>query len=495
MILPRRHFIQLAGTVAAATFLAPSINKAKPPQPSASAWKNLADKVKGGVLKPGDRGFAALTRPQNLRYDEITPLGVARPRDAAETLAAIAWAREAGIPMVLRSGGHSYAGCSVVAGLIVHTGLMRGVRHLGDGIVEISGGALNADVYQALAGARTDVGGDGLAAPHGRCLGVGASAFLLGGGIGFAMRDHGLACDLVQEIEVALPDGQVVRASENENTDLFWALRGGGGGNLGVALRFTLRAVKAEPMTSFKLVWERKVEDVFFQLARSLESAPGRMGARLSVEATRKGSQHPNAIRLLGQLRGSEDEMRTILAPVFDVSAPDASTVQTTPYWEAQKFLSEAGPPNRYQETSRYCTAITQRIVEEVFRHCRAWPGTRAEAQFKMFHVGGRVRAVPATATAFVHREAEWLTGTELNWTARDTPATLNANLAWQRDFHEACAALMPQGGSYQNFPDPGLADPAAAYYGANLLRLREIKRRIDPHNVFSPPRRQGIEP
>ena len=105
--------------------------------------------------------------------------------------------------MVLRSGGHSYAGCSVVAGLIVHTGLMRGVRHLGNGIVEIAGGALNGDVYRALADARADVGGDGLAAPHGRCLGVGASAFLLGGGIGFAMRDHGLACDLVQEIEIS----------------------------------------------------------------------------------------------------------------------------------------------------------------------------------------------------------------------------------------------------------------------------------------------------
>ena len=167
--------------------------------------------------------------------------------------------------------------------------------------------------------------------------------------------------------------------------------------------------------------------------------------------------------------------------------------MQTTAYWEAQKFLSEPGPPNRYQETSRYCTAMTERIAEEVFRHCRAWPGTRAEAVFKMFHVAGRVRAIPATATAYVHREAEWLTGTEVNWTAQDSPATVNANLAWQRDFHEACAALMPQGGSYQNFPDPGLADPATAYYGANLPRLREIKRRIDPDNVFSPPRRQGI--
>ena len=126
MNFPRRHFMQLAGTAAAAAFLKPSVSDAKPPRISASAWKNLADKVSGGVLRPGDRGFAALTRPQNLRYDGITPLGVARPRDAAETVAAIAWARASRIPMVLRSGGHSYAGCSVVDGLIVHTGLMRG---------------------------------------------------------------------------------------------------------------------------------------------------------------------------------------------------------------------------------------------------------------------------------------------------------------------------------------------------------------------------------
>ncbi len=485
--------MQLAGGAAAAAFLAPSVGDARPPAISAAAWNDLAAKVKGGVLTPGDRGFAALTRPQNLRYENIVPLGVVRPRDAGETMAAIAWARASGIPMVLRSGGHSYAGCSIVAGLVIHTGRMRAVRHLGNGVIEIAGGALNGDMYRVLSGARADIGGDGLAAPLGRCLGVGASAFLLGGGIGFAMRDYGLGCDLVQEIEIALPDGQVVRASETENADLFWALRGAGGGNLGVALRFTLRAVTAEPMTTFKLAWNRKAEDVFFTLARSLADAPDRMGTRLAVEATRKGSEHPNAIRLLGQLRGQADELRSILAPAFAVAAPSMSTVQTTSYWQAQRFLSEPGPPARYQETSRYCAAITDRIVEEVFRHCRVWPGTRAEAVFKMFHVGGRIRAVPTTATAFVHREAAWLTGTELNWTAQDTPAVVEANLAWQRDFHDACAVLMPDGGSYQNFPDPGLADPATAYYGANLPRLREIKRRIDPDGVFSPPRRQGI--
>jgi FAD/FMN-containing dehydrogenase len=493
--LARRHFLRLAGAAAAASFIAPSRGYAKSLAISRSAWKDLAAKVTGGVLRPGDPGFAALARPQNLRYQGVAPIGIARPRDAAETIAAIAWTRATGIPMVLRSGGHSYAGCSTVAGLIIHTGRMRDVRHLGNGIVEIAGGALNGDLYRALAGAKAEVGGDGLTATHGRCMSVGASGYLLGGGIGFGMRDHGLGCDLVQEIEVALPDGQVVRASDNENADLFWALRGGGGGNLGVALRFTIRAVKAEPMTSFKLVWHRKVEEIFFRLARSLESAPDRMGSKLSVEATRKGSTRPNTVQLIGQLRGPQDEMRAILAPAFAVATPSTSSAQTTPYWQAQKFLSEAGPPAHYQETSRYCGRLNERIVEEVFRRVRACPGTHAEALFKMFHVGGRIRSVPAAVTAYVHRDAEWLTGTELNWTKADKAAVVQDNLAWQRDFHEACAGLMPEGGSYQNFADPGLADPAAAYYGANPGRLREIKRRIDPDGIFSPPRRQGIDP
>ena len=491
----RRHFLRLSGAAAAASFIAPSHGYARPLAISDAAWKDLSAKVSGGVLRPGDPGFAALARPQNLRYEGIAPAGIARPRDAAETIAAVAWARATGTPMVLRSGGHSYAGCSTLTGLVIHTGRMRDVRRLGDGIVEVAGGALNGDLYRALEGAKAEIGGDGLTATHGRCMSVGASGYLLGGGIGFAMRDRGLACDLVQGIEVALPDGQVVRASENENADLFWALRGGGGGNLGVALRFTLHAVPAEPMTSFKLAWRHKVEDVFFRLVRSLESAPERMGSKLSVEATRKGSTHPNTILLIGQLRGPQDEMRAILAPAFAVADPSTSSVQTTPYWQAQKILSEAGPPARYQETSRYCGTLNEQIVEEVFRRVRAWPGTHADAVFKMFHVGGRVRAVPAAATAYVHRGAEWLTGTELNWTAADNAAAVEANLAWQRDFHEACAVLMPEGGSYQNFADPGLADPATAYYGANLGRLREIKRRIDPDSIFAPPRRQGIDP
>jgi FAD/FMN-containing dehydrogenase len=294
---------------------------------------------------------------------------------------------------------------------------------------------------------------------------------------------------------MVLPDGRVIRAAADENAELFWALRGGGGGNLGVATRFRLRAARAEPVTVLRLEWREKVEDVFLKLVRALEAAPERMGCKLTIEATRPGNHHPNAMVLLGQLRGTEEEALAILAPALGVAAPASRTVQARRYWEAQRFLGEVGGPARYQETSRYCGTFPERAVEEVFRRCRAWPGTTGEAVFKMFHVGGRIRAVGAGDSAYVHREAEWLTGTELAWTERDGTPAVRANLAWQREFHDATAELMGPGGSYQNFSDPGLRDAAAAYYGANLARLREVKRAVDPTGTFTPPRRQGILP
>jgi FAD/FMN-containing dehydrogenase len=459
---------------------------------SGSAWRALAGKVKGGVVRPGDRDFIALSRPQNLRYATEVPLGVARPRDAAETNAAIAWCREQQIPMVLRSGGHSYAGCSTTTGLVIHTGHMRRVRRINDDMFELQGGVLNSDLYRAFE-ATKDTHPPGMTTPHGRCYGVGASAFLLGGGIGFAMREHGLGCDQVLEAELALPDGRVVRTSAAENTDLFWALRGGGGGNLGVALNFKVRTSPALPVTTYRIVWHRNIPTVFASLVRAVEAAPDRMGSRIGITMTRQHDNKPNTLTLLGQLRGPQDEVQAILAPALAAARPDTHTMQTTPYWQGQRFLGAAGPPNIYQETSRYSASLSNSVCEDLAHRCRTWPGTKADAALFMFHMGGRIRQIAPGETAYVHRQAEWLIGTDISWTEHDSPAVVAANLTWQRQFHDASAAMMPLGGSYQNFPDPGLADPAVEYYGANLERLVTIKRRIDPDGVFTPPRRQGI--
>jgi FAD/FMN-containing dehydrogenase len=445
--------------------------------PTDAAWRALASA--GAVLRPGSDGFAAAVRPQNLRYAGILPQALLRCTSPEGLAFAIRWAREHAMPFVLRSGGHSYAGASTTEGLLIDLRRMNAASVGADGLVRIGGGINNGEVYAALR-AR------GLSLTHGRCLDVGGSAFLMGGGIGFAMRDRGMGCDAVVAADILLADGSIRRASATDDTDLFWAVRGAGGGTLGAAIGWTLRPVAAEPMTWFHLRWNARPDEALWRLAQALEAAPDRMGSKVSLIA----GPRPEVV-VIGQLRGTAREVADLLDPI---GTPSRREVVETTYWAAQDALSEQGLPNRYQETSHFGGRMPKALVETALRHCAAWPGTSGVADFKMFHVGGRIRTVAPDATAYVHRAAEWIMGTELTWTEQDVGPRLDRALAWQRDFHEAIARIGGgPGGSFQNFPDPGLAAPALAYYGANLPRLIALKRRLDPDNVFAPPRRQGI--
>ncbi len=485
----------LAG--AAAGLALPFVSSPAPARPafqiSSAAWRDLAARVGGPVVRPGDAAYRALTTPQNLRYDTNAALAVVQPRDAQGVGAAIVWARERGMPLVARSGGHSYAGCSTIGGLVIHTGAMRGVRHLGDRLIDMQGGALNGDAFAALETLRGPDQPEGLAITHGRCAGVGASAFLMGGGIGFAMRDRGLGCDLVEAVDLVLADGSAITASVRDNADLFWAARGGAGGNLGIATGWRLRAVAAEPVTVFRLQWRQGSEQAYAALVRAIEAGPDRMGVKLTIFAQRPDSKEPNLIDVLGQLRGTEEELRAILAPALAAAMPTRQDIRRMPYWQAQAFLGFRGGPNRYQEKSLFAPVLPDRFIEQAFRLCRTWPGTSAIAILTIFHMGGRIRAVAPADTAYVHRSAEWLVNSDVDWTEKDSPATTRASLDWQQRLQAALADMLGDGGSYQNFTDPTLRDAPNAYWGENLTRLRAIKRTVDPDNIFTPPRGQGI--
>lgn len=484
-MLNRRRFLAAAALIPAAPRLAAGRSAPGPRDRSISevAWRDLSRA--GMLLREGSANFAGLVRPQNLRYGSVRPAALIRCAGAEGVRHAITWARLNGMPFVLRNGGHSYAGTSVVeGGLIIDLRPMNAIALRRGGLLDIAGGALNADAYTALRR-------HGLALTHGRCLGVGISGFLMGGGIGFSMREHGLGCDAVEEADLLLPDGRILTASARNEPDVFWAVRGGGGGTFGAVLGWRIRPVPAYDVTVFKCTWNRDVEEVFWRLTQVLEAAPPRMGAKLTVHAVPAGSGQTPTVHLMGQWRGMPQEVEAILAPV---GAASRRNIVHLGYWQGQDALSEAGPPAHYQETSHYAGRLPQACVEEIFRYCRNWPGTSGEAAFKMFQLGGRIREIPSDATAYVHRTAEWLTGTELVWTPRDGMRRVEESLAWQRAFHHAVVhATGGPGGSYQNFLDPALEDPARAYYGANLPRLAAIKARLDPEGAFTPPRRQGI--
>lgn len=440
-------------------------------------WDALAKRLTGRLILPGGTGYEAYARPNNLRYVAAQPGGIALCENAHDVRNAILWARENAVPLVARSGGHSYAGYSTTGGLMIDMLAMHSVAlDEQTGIATIGGGARNADVFKVL-------NGRNIAATHGRCPGVGIAGLVLGGGIGFNMRAHGFTCDELKATEIVTADGQIQSISGDD--ELFWACRGAGGGNFGINTSFRIQTYDVGPMTVFNLIWDKEPERVFAALAAALENAPTALGSKLSAIAptTESGIK----VQLLGQYAGPEADLREMIASAYAIAEP-TGVVTTKPYWEAQSFLSEPGTPAYYQEKSRFFNqAIDHATIATVFRWLHRYPKTAHEAAFKLFQTGGRTNDVRPDATAFVHRQSRWLSSIELFWKSTTPPDALQHNLAWLTDFYAAIVP-MAKGGAYQNFIDPSLTDWKTAYHGTNLPRLEAIKKRVDPTRLFTFP-------
>jgi FAD/FMN-containing dehydrogenase len=458
---------------------------------SARAWLELARRLSGPVLRPGDPGYAAIAQPNNLRFGSVLPWGIARCESADDVAQSVLWSREVGVPLAARGGGHSYAGYSTTRGLLIDLSLMNRVEFdTATGIVTVGGGARNGLLYAALRQ-------QGVAITHGRCPGVGVGGFFLGGGIGFNMRARGLACDQLVGTELVTADGRRLTVDDGEHADLFWACRGGAGGNFGINTAFSVQTFPVRDLTAFRITWFARPREVYAALLAALDAAPPRLGSRVQITARtpRQVSFGGDvAIVLLGQLQGTSDELREILGPVYAVATPLSETILTTDYWDAQvNFLAEPGPPGFYQERSRFFAGpLGAEAIDTAFFWARQVPTTTLGAFMVLFQTGAAVNALAPDATAFVHRGSAWLMTIALDWGADDPPDLVEQNRAWQDMFYDAMLPFA-SAESYQNFPDPSLADWPQAYYGDNLPRLRLVKAAVDPAGVFRYP--QGIPP
>lgn len=460
--------------------------------PPPSAWSDLAKRVSGGVLRPDDPFFADVCRPNNLRYAANLPAGIARCASATDVQACIEWVRKLGMDFAVRSGGHNYAGFSTTRGLLIDMSKMAGAEVVGnDGLVKVQGGSLNSFVYKQLERL-------GRTITHGRCDSVGAAGFLLGGGIGFNMRAFGMGSDLLRATDVVTADGRLVTADGSSESDLFWATRGGGGGNFGINTSFTLQTHPISNVTVFSLTWTRDVEKVLHRLLTELATAPDGFGSKISVtipSLQQRCDRTPTTVSILGQLHPSKVTLKEILGSTWDLA--DTRVVkEDIGYWEAQDFLLETTYPYYYQEKSSYmkAAAITEEAVAAMFDWAAKMPGTSIPSAFKFFQVGGAVNRMKPDETAYVHRGYDWLFSVETNWWRPTDPVPLvDANLDWQQGFYADVNRRTGAGGAFQNFPDPSLADWQTAYYGANLQKLREVKKAVDPAMLFTFP--QAIRP
>ena len=451
-----------------------------------AAWYDLANRLQGRLLRPGDIMYEAATAITSTRYSAVRPRGIAicvAPEDAA---ACVRWARDTGTPFAILSGGHNYAGYSTTEGLIIDVKGMRDVVvDPARGTVTAAGGANNADMGEALAPY-------GVYVPGGRCPSVGVSGLTLGGGWGFSCRHLGLTCDNLISTEMVTANGQIVTASESENADLFWAVRGAAGGNYGVHTSFTYHAYPTSDVTVVSLTWEGgDAGAVIDAICRAQLASPRELGLRVGVRSlTRMPSSQPAplSVNLLGIYWGPPAEAEELLAPIARVQAPHERTVQGMGFPAARNFLIIETPTGPFGLKSGFVSgAPSAEAIETMLSWVTRMPGVPSrlqESTASFFCWGGKVRDVAPDAMAFVHRDADFLFKCEALWEPQDDPDLVVENLDWLEGLHAAMRPYLT-GGAYQNFPDRSQENWLQAYYGANLDRLKEVKRTWDPDNVF----------
>jgi FAD/FMN-containing dehydrogenase len=443
-------------------------------------WQALRSLVDGRLRLAGDLG--AVT-PVNQRYAATRPAAVLTAAHAGDVARAIDWARTQSMPLVVRGGGHSYAGYSAATGaLVLDLRRLASVRlDPGSEQVTVGGGTAMRELYTALQPHDITI-------PLGNSDTVGIGGLTLGGGVTTISRAHGLTCDALVSTEVVLADGSTVTASEREHPDLFWACRGGGGGNFGVNTSFTFRARPA-PAGSTCLVlwsWPHAVE-ILATMQEIMRTAPDGFSARIGVG---RSPGDEGVVSVVGLHLGPAAELRELLAPAFAVARPDRADIEDRSFWEAATYLHHSSAGGAFAVKTR-CTpaAIDDAGLATLVRAVDKWPGSgNADgAGAALFAWGGAIGRVPVTATAFPHRDTRFLLSLDTSWSPADPPEVVRANLDWLHGIYEDSGEFAPDA-SYVNFTDPDLGDWRRSYYGPNADRLAEVKRRYDPDRLFTFP-------
>jgi len=483
--LTRRELLAAAGLTAAG--LAVSCNRTPTEtRASGTAWSDLKQNVHGSVVRPGDPEFSELAAPRNLRFAATAPEAVvlcADPEDVATTLR---WTRKTNTAFAIRGGGHNYADGSISQGVIISTRRMNTATIDGT-ILRAQAGVRNADLAKLL-----PQGGTGrLLLPGGNCPAVGITGLTLGGGIGPNAPWAGLTADRLRKVTMVTADGSVVTASATENPDLFWALRGGAGGNLGVVTDLEYDMVEVPVTRATTGLFMFKGDDAILASGLAFQ----KLRAEAGRIATGTWSGNPDFAKLRVQVLVDESEARDLLAPLLAVPGVQAEITER-PWWDCYRwYIVEPSPAYSFWDRSLYADQFLSAdalgaALEVVRRRPTNGDPDRKGAIGLFGWVGDAVSDVAPEATAYIHRPARLLIEMSSGWRTPPDPATPFSPVPPDmRDWiTELWETVLPHttGRSYQNFPDPDLKDWASSYYGDNLARLEDVKRIWDPEDVFT---------
>ncbi|MYS24168.1 FAD/FMN-containing dehydrogenase [Streptomyces sp. DvalAA-14] len=434
----------------------------------------------GRIVRPSDPGYA----DASLGWDELFvhyPLVIVYAQETQDVVNALTWARQHDVALRVRSGGHSLEGWSNVDnGIVIDVSELKSA--------DIDTASLTATVGAGLdqLEAVTTLAEKNLAVTTGTEGTVGLSGATLGGGFGFLTRYLGMACDSLIGAEIVVAsDGdcaQVITADAKNNADLLWALRGAGNGNFGIVTSLTYKVAPLSSVAYVQATWDgiSDLHRVFDQWQRTAPVADNRLGSQLEI--------HRGQILLFAVLaEGTEAEAKKLLAPIFSIGSPDVTTRigNWGDIYTGFQIPTEAEPANWKFFSQFISEPFPKKAISVIASFMRDAPTD--DSNFFTQAFGGAVRREPRGGTAFPHRDALFYSEPGAGWGTRGVPGSGDALTpvaqAWIAEFSQALRPYV--NGAYVNVPNIGMQEWETAYWGANFDRLRQVKAKYDPNNVF----------
>jgi len=455
--------------------------------PSARDWDALRGAIAGELVRPDSSGYEAVRKPAIANFHDARPLAVVLCNGAHDVAEAISFGARFGLPMAPRSGGHCFAGRSSTTGIVVDVTAMDAVS-VESGLATIGAGARLGQIYGALAQERRTI-------PAGCGPAVGIAGLTLGGGFGILGRAHGLTSDRLVAAEVVLADGRVVECDGQRDGDLFWALRGAGGGRFGVVTSLVFGTVLEPETTAFHYVWPHAGAVGLIDAWQAwAPAAPDELAASLLVTAA-ADVDRPPLVHLFGAMAGSEADAAGLLDELVARagSEPASASHTSLPYARAKGHLADHGPGDHppgltFSKSEYFRRRLPAETIAALVEHLARDRTAGAARVLDFTPWGGAYNRVSPDATAFAHRDAQFLLKHEVVVGLDKPAATRESARRWlARSW--AVAHPWGTGGVYPNFPEPDIDPWSAAHHGANRDRLVRVKARYDPRDVFGAPR------
>ncbi|GAA1419810.1 FAD-binding oxidoreductase [Streptomyces thermospinosisporus] len=465
--------------------------------PRPADWTALARDLDGPLIRPGDATWPTAHRLYNTRFDPLKPSAVAYVRHPDDIRTALTFARRHTTPLTIRNGGHSYTGASSADNaLIIDVSELSTIRTTPT-TATIGAGAKLIDVYRTLAAKGTTI-------PAGSCPTVGISGLTLGGGHGVTSRAYGLTCDNLTAATLVTADGKQLTATPTDHQDLFWALRGAGTGTFGVVTELHFRTHPAPESVTAHLTWPwQQAPAVLDAWQHWALAQPDEIWSSLHLGAA---PGRTPTVSLTAFSLGSHTGLQNAVDRLADRIGTPATTasLRRRPYLDAMELY--AGCSSHAEDAQCHLPGTTagrhprgalrretyaarsdffdRALGRDAIRTLLAQlPAVRGgSAAIQLTALGGAVNRVSPTATAFVHRRSRLLAQYLASW-SENAPGS--AAQSWLASAHKAMRPYA-SGAAYQNYADASLKNWRQAYYGSAVPRLTQVKRRYDPHRLFT---------